>query len=86
MKTFQQILLCYMAIAFSVAGLRSADSLPAATANEDPVEIGSGKEEFSPNRKLPELDNSSSISDYLEYAALNNPSLEASFNRWKASL
>ncbi len=86
MKTFQQILLWYMAIAFSVAGLRPADSLPAAAANEDPVEIGSGKEGFSHNRKLPELDNGSSVSDYLEYAALNNPSLEASFNRWKASL
>jgi cobalt-zinc-cadmium efflux system outer membrane protein len=35
---------------------------------------------------LPELTESSTLSDYLAYAALNNPGLEATFNRWKASL
>ncbi len=35
---------------------------------------------------LPSLNEESTISDYLEYAALNNPGLEAAFNRWKATL
>jgi hypothetical protein len=35
---------------------------------------------------LPNLTESSGLSDYLSYAALNNPGLEAAFNRWKASL
>ena len=35
---------------------------------------------------LPELTDDSDVSDYLEYAALNNPDLEAAFNRWKESL
>ena len=36
--------------------------------------------------RLPELNESSGLSDYLEYAALNNPGLEAAFNRWRAAL
>jgi outer membrane protein TolC len=35
---------------------------------------------------LPELTEDSDVSDYLEYAALNNPDLEAAFTRWKESL
>ena len=35
---------------------------------------------------LPELNESSGLSDYLTYAALNNPGLEAAFNTWKAAL
>lgn len=35
---------------------------------------------------LPQLSDESTLSDYLEYAAVNNPELEAAFNRWKASL
>ncbi len=34
----------------------------------------------------PRLDETSSLADYLAYAAINNPGLEAAFNRWKASL
>ncbi len=34
----------------------------------------------------PRLDEDSSLPDYLAYAALHNPGLEAAFNRWKASL
>ena len=37
-------------------------------------------------RKLPELTDKSELSDYLTYAALSNPGLEAAFNRWKAGL
>jgi len=36
--------------------------------------------------KLPELDKKAGLREYLAYAALNNPGLEAAFNRWKAAL
>ncbi len=36
--------------------------------------------------RLPKLTESSGLSDYLAYGALNNPGLEAAFNRWKAAL
>ncbi|MCK5547397.1 MAG: hypothetical protein KAI64_00170, partial [Thermoplasmata archaeon] len=48
------------------------------------IEKSGGKAARSDN--LPELDESSTLSDYLEYAALNNPGLEAAFNAWKAAL
>jgi outer membrane protein TolC len=35
---------------------------------------------------LPALDEASGLGDYLAYAALNNPGLEAAFNRWKAAV
>jgi len=35
---------------------------------------------------LPELSDASGLSDYLAYAALNNPHIEAAFNRFKAAL
>jgi cobalt-zinc-cadmium efflux system outer membrane protein len=35
---------------------------------------------------LPQLTDDATLSDYLAYAALNNPGLEAAFNRWKAAL
>ncbi len=35
---------------------------------------------------LPALDENAGLDDYLAYAALNNPGLEAAFNRWKAAL
>lgn len=40
----------------------------------------------SPRHKPKELTESSTLSDYLVYAALNNPQLHAAFDRWKASL
>lgn len=36
--------------------------------------------------ELPELEANSQLNDYLAYAALKNPQLEAAFNRWKAAL
>lgn len=36
--------------------------------------------------KLSELTEDSGLSDYLTYAALNNPGLEAAFNTWKAAI
>jgi outer membrane protein TolC len=40
----------------------------------------------APTRNLPNLDQASTLTDYLKYAALNNPGLEAAFSRWKAAL
>ncbi len=37
-------------------------------------------------KQLPELNEASRLNDCLAYAALNNPQLEAAFNRWKAAL
>ena len=34
----------------------------------------------------PRITESSTIEDYLEYAALNNPGLQAAFNKWKAEM
>ena len=39
-----------------------------------------------PTQNIPDLDPASTLADYLKYAALNNPGLEAAFNRWKAAL
>jgi outer membrane protein TolC len=36
--------------------------------------------------QTPELGANAALSDYLAYAALNNPGLEAAFHRWKAAL
>lgn len=36
--------------------------------------------------RLKELNTDSTLNDYLEYAALNNPGLKAAFNRWQAAL
>jgi len=35
---------------------------------------------------MPKLDQDSGLEEYLAYAALNNPGLEAAFNRWRAAL
>ncbi len=35
---------------------------------------------------LPLLDEQSTLDDYVQYAALNNPGLEAAFHRWQAAL
>ncbi len=40
----------------------------------------------TPAKESLELGKKSGLSDYLAYAALNNPGLEAAFNRWKAAL
>jgi outer membrane protein TolC len=45
-----------------------------------------GGEAPDTSRSLPELSEESELSAYLAYAALNNPGLEAAFNRWKAAL
>jgi len=42
--------------------------------------------EFLKASPPPKLDKSARLADYLTYAALNNPELEAAFYRWKAAL
>ncbi len=37
-------------------------------------------------KDLPVLDDTATLQDYLVYAALNNPGLEAAFDRWQAAL
>jgi len=41
---------------------------------------------YEDTASLPKLNELSKLSDYLTYAALNNPGLAAAFNRWKAAL
>jgi len=41
---------------------------------------------YKPRPELPDLHEDSSIDEFLVYASLNNPGLEAAFNRWKAAL
>jgi outer membrane protein TolC len=54
--------------------------------NQKPV-TGEKIQKVAPSKsKLPELDEASALSDYVAYAALNNPGLEAAFNRWKATV
>ena len=51
------------------------------------VENGVAVSETIPDvPRLPELTAKSGLSDYLGYAALNNPGLEAAFNRFKAAV
>lgn len=60
----------------------------AVSAGADQVDIDSLRLAASSGntKALPELSESSGLSDYLKYAALNNPGLEASFNRFKAAI
>ena len=36
--------------------------------------------------RLPEISETSSLDDYVLYALLNNPGLEAAFEKWRAAL
>ncbi len=83
---------CLMATAWVVVGGlsmsgcgRQAAEPPLSGASSDYRGLVSPTEGLSV-RELPSLDEKSQLPDYLAYAALNNPGLEAAFNRWKASL
>jgi len=45
-----------------------------------------GEEEVSAAAPEPRIDADATLGDYLVYAALHNPGLEAAFNEWKAAL
>jgi len=40
----------------------------------------------APSPRMPQLDQDSTIDDYLAYALMNNPGLKSAFDRWKAAL
>ena len=46
----------------------------------------SSQQSTSDSQRLPELNEQSELPDYLAYAALNNPGLEAAFYHWKAAV
>ena len=54
-------------------------------AREEKMEYKSGTESYS-KTNVPALNEESTLSNYLIYAALNNPGLESAFNKWKAAL
>ncbi len=54
--------------------------------NDDTVDNLISTETAPEIPRLPKLTENSGLSDYLAYAALNNPGLEAAFNRFKAAL
>ena len=56
------------------------------SASRDPARSSIATASIEHEPRLPNLTESSKLSDYLAYAALNNPGLEAAFNRWKAAL
>ena len=82
MKRHAKLLICIVAAAAAGgcapgAGRGAFDDLAR-------TEAASG---YAPrNRKLPALNENAALKEYLRYAALNNPGLEAAFNRWKAAL
>jgi outer membrane protein TolC len=51
-----------------------------------PVGSSTAAANIADTPRLAELSESSGLSDYLVYAALNNPALQAAFDRWKAQL
>jgi len=77
-KVWQALLACLVALA-----LISTHSL--AQNSEVEIETSRGPVDGR-TQDLPELTEHSPLSDYLSYAALNNPGLEAAFNRWRAAL
>jgi cobalt-zinc-cadmium efflux system outer membrane protein len=53
------------------------------------IEMSLSLEELVPEsekKEMPVLDENSTLTDYLTYAALNNPGLKAGFYRWKSAL
>ena len=44
------------------------------------------RETSAADARLPQLDADATLNDYLAYAALNNPALEAAFHKWKAAV
>lgn len=76
-----------LTLAFAVAGCAAA---PSEKISYDDLALHSHeialKEARPAVESLPELGEHSGLNDYLLYAALNNPGLEAAFLNWKAAL
>jgi len=80
-------MLCLSALAFSIslagAGCLTSHERDAFDSLREVERISYSRPE---RQALPELTKASKLSDYLAYAALNSPRLEAAFYRWKAAL
>lgn len=77
------LVVCGFLLVLSFAGCASVEEQAAFDEFERVSStLGYGREP----RDLPQLGKGSAVGDYLAYAALNNPRLEAAFNRWKAAL
>jgi outer membrane protein TolC len=82
--------IAYLAILLAATFLSSCASAIERQAFADLAELertpfAAGRETDAKS-PLQELNADSTLSDYLAYAALNNPGLEAAFNKWKAAL
>ncbi|MFC1650048.1 TolC family protein [Candidatus Latescibacterota bacterium] len=84
MKKLQIQLMVYITISIIVYSFSS--TLPADGALDSYKELESETFGDDSRSESPILNQSSRLSDYLAYAAFNNPQLEAAFNRWKAAL
>jgi len=75
--------ICVVLAAVAIGGCSSAAERGAF---EEFGRAGFASGHAAEGRKLPEVSKTSGLNEYLRYAALNNPGLEAAFNRWKAAL
>lgn len=64
----------------------ASQSGPGATGTQAPGQAAASPSSASRPAAMPKLDDKSTLGDYLLYAAMNNPGLEAQFHRWKAAL
>lgn len=86
MKDYGKIVLLALAF-FLLTGCASEREMRAFETFDMKRQVLSKTEkEISAEKSLPELNEDSTLSDYLAYAALNSPGLEAAFHRWKAAL
>jgi len=72
------------ALSLGCAAIQGGEALDRYKEYED-VSFG-GEERSKTEDTVPVLSEDASLSEYLAYAALHNPELEAAFNRWKSAL
>ena len=79
---------CALTIFLLAVAVQAGKARPAekdtTTGKSRAVSISSGLQ-AGDQSELPILDDNSSLNDYLQYAALNNPGLKARFEQWKAA-
>jgi cobalt-zinc-cadmium efflux system outer membrane protein len=73
-------------LVLSILSACASDELTRAPTGNAPVLEKMPLASESQAEELPGLDENATLSDYLAYAALNNPGLKAAFLRWKAAL
>lgn len=84
MKKLQIQLMVYLAISIIVYSFSSILPADGVLGRYKELEDETFGDDY--RSETPILNQSSTLSDYLKYTALNNPELEAAFNRWKATL